>query len=115
MFLDVKALLYALVMVRSTTDSDDTVNILIRLPCQVIHVFTFIIIVVVLCFTAVINTLDVVYRFGKNYSKCQERNSNTDIILNCSPGQDWNYNGSTGNATDRLIVVEPLPLPCEVC
>ena len=61
------------------------------------------------------NKLDVVYHFGKNYSKCLEGNSNTDIILSCSAGQDWNYTGSTGNATERLTVVEPLPLPCEVC
>ena len=117
-FLDVKTLLYVLVMVQSTTNSDNTVNILIRLPCQVIHVFTFIIIAVVLillCFTAVLNTLDVVYLFGKNYSKCLQMNSNANIILNCSAGQDWNYTGSTGNATERLIVVEPLPAPCEVC
>ena len=82
-------------------------------PCVHIH---FVVVLILLCFIAVQNTLDVLYYFGKNYSRCPDRNSNTDIVLNCSPGQDWNYNGSIANATDRLLVVEPIPLaPCLVC
>ena len=68
-----------------------------------------------LCFTAVQNKLDVLYLFGKNYSKCPNRNSNTDIILDCSLGQDWNHNSSIGNATDGLLVINPTVAPCVVC
>ena len=110
------ALPYVSVMVRSTTNLDNTVDILIHLPCQVTHVLIFtVVILILLCLPAVQNTLSVLYYFGKNYSRCPDRNSNTDIILQCSPGQDWNYNSSTANATDRLLAIGPTVASCLVC
>ena len=71
---------------------------------------------VLLCFIAESNALEVIFGQGKNYSQCPSSLTSTVLILDCVPGEDWEYSGNKGNASSYLVVIEPAPGGgCMVC
>ena len=71
---------------------------------------------ILLCFIAVGETVNALYFFGQNYSKCMHKNTNTTVLLECAPGNDWTYTDCKPDATEHLLGVLPSPLtPCVVC